>query len=209
LSKLDLKRIFLKDSIGNYFRLFSISNPNDKKGEYYIKAIFSNLRNVPLIGLTNIDEKITKQELMLNGIQEFSFHYNAGVSHYKDNSTSFIDRQCSLPTLKDFPALHLFRYVIYDISQFSPYDKTKISKNDFILPREFNGMARGFEVFISTKQKVREIASPEENVIPYKINLSDKQINLFIADGFWQRKSDIPNTYTEIFRYDNPTDCFH
>jgi hypothetical protein len=209
MSKLNLQKLFLKDNNGRYFRICSFSNPKDKQGEYYLKMIFHDIGNLPMIGsFRDKDNNITGQEFMPGGIHEFTYHYWAGVSHYKNSSEGYVDSAKNLPTIKSFPAVHLLRCTVYDLKDFSPFNKNEISTNDLVVKRAYNGRPRGFEFFVS---KDPEVIVKNEwtkgSVDLYKIDLEDKDVYFFIADGVWLRNP-MGLSGMEIFRYDDPTRIF-
>jgi hypothetical protein len=207
MNKMDFKRIFLKDEHNQYYRIFSIANEKDHKGEYYVKIIFPDIKNIPLITSKNDDEgTITETDFIIEGVSEFSYHYRAGISHFK-NSLKRIDQKRNAPTLFDNPALRLFRFVLYSLKSFNIQDVTKITEKDFVLPIVFDGKARGFELVISKilgKLNATNIQG-KDPVHTYKIILEDKNVSFHIADCLWNRPPSVKGTpLFEIFRYDDP-----
>jgi hypothetical protein len=206
----EFKRILLKDSFGDYYRICGAANTKDSKGEWYIKLVFPGIRNIPMIIAENDDSfNIVKENLILNGIQEFSYHYQVGLAHYKSAPRAFVDQEKSLPTLNDSPALHLIRYIIHTPLTFEMRDKTEIAKDDFVIPHEFNGRARSLEIFISKDFDVCAFSSQTARHIDlYRVNLRDPKIALFISDGFWMRRPISITSPLELFRYADPTFIF-
>lgn len=213
MNKLKTLRIFLEDGADNYYRIFNIANPKDKKGEYYLKIMFPDITNIRLLTGSNADDGIFKKQKPLeNGIQDFTYHYRSGVSHFKD-AEGHIDQKKGLPTLITYPALHLVRFVVRQLEPFKIKDKSKIAKDDFILPIKFDGRPRGFEFAISRTTGGWNIINEvgKEPIQTFKIALEDQNVSFHIADGIWSREPAVEmgkNTLFEIFRYENPTSNF-
>lgn len=213
MNRLRTLRIFLKDEANNYYRIFNIANPKDKKGEYYLKIMFPDIKNIRLLTGSNTDKGIFKQQKPLeNGVQEFTYHYRSGVSHFKD-AEGHIDQKKNLPTLIIYPALHLVRFIIRQLEPFKIKDSSKITEDDFVLPIKFDGRPRGFELAISKIaggwNVINEVG--KEPIQTFKIPLEDPNISFHIADGIWSREPAVEqgnNTLFEIFRYEDPTSSF-
>ena len=85
MNRLEKIRIFLTDVYGNYYRIASIANPKDHKGEYYLKMMFPDIKGIPLIsGRHEKGGDIKRLNLEPGGVQEFTYHYRSGISHFKD-----------------------------------------------------------------------------------------------------------------------------
>lgn len=209
LKKLRLQRIFLKDSEGNHFRICSFANTRDKAGEFYIKLLFPDTRNIPLLTETyGKDLSVKDREILLSGVQEFSYHYYGGVAHFKDNPESPVDRKTGLPTILDYPALHLLRYEVYSVFPFEPHNSSEVA-DGFVLPLIFDDKPRAFEFVVSTESNIDVVNTENaDHQKLYKFNLDDSGVNLFITDGFWLAKPSRPDVLTNIFRYDDPTEAF-
>lgn len=210
MDKSVINRIYLKDTENNLYRICSFSNWRDKYGEFYLKVMFPDLKNIPL--LTGLHDRgvVEPGERLPEGIQEFTFHYRSGVSHFKNSSKS-VDPKRDLPTLIDSPALSLFRFIIRSTHIFKIQKQSKISNNDFILPVNFEGYPRGFEFAISRVSGPWNIINEagDEPVLSYKIPLDDKNTFLHIADSKWTRPPMVAGKPPfEIFRYENPTSQF-
>ena len=206
MAKYKKTNILIKDEQGVLYRLLSLGNWKDARGEYYIKMMFPDLKDTPLeTAEHNKRGDITKMDFMFGGIQEFSFHYRAGVSHFKD-ANSYIDSAKSKKSFVKFPAAFLLRFIIYRLDPFAIVSNSEITNDDFILPKTFDGRPRGLEFAISN---TLQWAVQDENgkvVDTYKIPLEDKPIILAISDDIWT-KPPVTNGFSafEIFRYDDPT----
>lgn len=211
ISKLNLKRVFLRDDKGNLYRIFAIANNKDHKGESYIKIIIPDIKDVPLItGKHNKGGIVTDLDRLNGGISEFSYHYRSGVSHLKD-SKIHIDQKRGIATLHEHQALHLVRFIIRSLDTFKIQKESKITENDFVLPIAFDGKPRGFELAISRTSGGWNIINEQgtDPVHTYKIGLTDPNVSFHIADSLWHRPPIQPGDCPfEIFRYDDPTSNF-
>jgi hypothetical protein len=209
-NKLKKTRIFLKDNDGNHYRICSVSNPKDHKGEHYLKIMFPDIKGVPL--LTGIHNRgtVTPGERLAGGVQEFSYHYRSGISHFKD-SNDRIDSKKNRPTLITNPALHLLRYIIRSETIFKIQAASKITQNDFILPIPFNGTPRGFEFAISKVAGPWNVINDQgkDPISTYKFPLDDPNVSFHISDAIWRRPPLVKNpTLFEIFTHDDPVRVF-
>jgi len=204
------RRIYIQDKEGNFYRLCIFSNWQDKYGEFYLKIMFPDLVNVSLItgyhdkGIVELGEKLP------NGIVEFTYHYRSGVSHFKD-LIGEVNRKRNLPTLIEFPALFLLRFVIRSTSAFKIKKSPKLNNNDFLIPGHFDGTARGLEFVISRVSGPWNVINEagKAPVHTYKIPLEDTNAFFHIADSVWVRPpvGDVVPPF-EIFRYENPMNSF-
>lgn len=210
MSKLRTNKIFLKDQAGNYYRICSVANPKDYTGEYYLKIMFPDIKDIPLITGEH-DEKgvVGKIGRLPKGLQEFSYHYRSGVSHFKDSSGR-VDRETNKPTLFSFPALHLVRFIVRSLALFGVKNGSEITGGDLVLPGVFDGRPRGFE-FVISRLLGWSVTNEQgkEPIYSYKIILEDPNVSFYIADGIWNRPPIARgDTLFEIFRYTNPTENF-
>lgn len=156
MSKLPIRNVIVRNTKGDYFRVCSFANLVDRSNEYYIKLLFPDIRDIPLIGdTTNEKLKVVKRELMADGVQEFTYHYHSGVAHYKANNALYVDQAKKLPSLKNSKALHLIHYVIYTLAIFKPVEEKSITEKDILIKDPYNGMPRTFEFTISSDPDVR------------------------------------------------------
>ncbi len=210
MSKFKKTRIFLKDDKGKYYRVCSVYNQKDSRGEYYIKIMFPDIKGIPLIA-GHHNKGLTRVESRLNpDIQEFSYHYRSGVSHFK-NAKDKIDSKRNMPTLHKFPALHLLRYTIRSLIPFEVQDPSKITADDFVLPIIFNGDPRGFEFAISKIKGGWNVINEQGNdpISTYKIPLEDTNVSLHISDAIWRRPPLVKGeSLFEIFTHDDPAEPF-
>ncbi len=210
MNKLVFKRFFIKDTVGNYYRIFNVANPTDSRGEFYLKIVFPDIRGIPVITGVHDKDGIVSQFNLEKGVHEFSYHYRSGVSHLKDESGK-VDSKRNLPTLHDFPSLHLVRFVIRTLDIFELQINPTITPEDFILPITFDGKARGFEFAISRVSGEWKVTNSQgiDPVYTYKIPLNDPNVYFHISDSVWNRDPIAQGKpLFEIFRYDNPTDNF-
>lgn len=208
MSKLDFKRVFLKDDGDKYYRIFSVANGEDYTGERYVKLVFPDIVGVPLItGEHNKEGIVTNRDILPGGVNEFSYHYRSGISHLK-SFDEYIDSKRNIPTLLDKPALHLVRFVVRSLKIFKEQRLSKITENDFVLPLVFDGRARGFELSISRISGPWKVINTQgdDPVQTYKLALNDPNVSFHIADCLWNRPPIVPGEpLFEIFRYDDPT----
>lgn len=84
MSKLAIKRIFIRDLNGKYYKICGISNPKDHFREYYVKILFPTFEHTSWIGQErDANFNPTSYEEYKTDIEEFTYHYNGGVAHYK------------------------------------------------------------------------------------------------------------------------------
>jgi hypothetical protein len=209
MSKLKTLRIFLEDEFGDYYRICSVANPRDYKGEYYLKIMLPDIKGIPLITVENDkDGVVGKVNRLPKGLQEFTYHYRAGVSHFKD-SHGRVDQEADKTTLFDFPALHLMRFVVRTLTPFAAVDSSKVSSDDFVFPKHFDGKPRGFE-FVVSRIAMGTVTNEQgkEPIYSYGVPLTDPNVCLWISDSVWMRPSTTTETLFEIFRYSDPTGNF-
>lgn len=208
MNKLDIKNIFIKDQQNNFYRICGISNPTDSRGEKYIKLVFPDLKDVPLIGETNDAlMKITKSELLKEGILEFSYHYRGGVSHYKEPRQKYIDRQYNLPKIDDKGGLHLLILKIHSLTGFKANNKSKIKNGDIVLRHSFNDKSReiSFMLLKDSHFKIKNIKANSKTLKTYKVRINDNKICLGIYDVELMLKPEHLVYGVQLFRYDDPT----
>lgn len=125
-----LQRILLRDKQWNLFRICSFWLWLDKKNEEYIKFSFPDLKWTPLF-FNDIESNDPEERL----INEYSFHINWGISHFKSSNQKRFYRQENQSNTNF--VIHLFAYTIYDLNHFKVFTKT-IEKNDYILENSFD-----------------------------------------------------------------------
>lgn len=110
-----------------------------------------------------------------------------------------------MPSTQTSPALHLLRFLIFNLQWSKPFLASKLAEHDFVIPRQFDGRARCFEFCISTNELHAVADSDEEEVQMYKIGLNDSSHFLYISDGYWFKPPVNPKSNFEIFRLSDPT----
>lgn len=212
MSKLIKMRFFLKDEAGKFYRIASAANPKDGKGEYYLKLMFPDLKGVPLrTGLHDKGALVKEGEPLSGGIQEFSYHYHAGISHFKD-ANGHVDSKQGLASLIDIPALHLLRLMVFRIDTFEQHEESDIDAGDFVIPVAFDGKPRGFEFAISRVAGEWNITNEQGKETPrtYKFSLEEKNVFVHLADSHWERPPVAgADSRFEIFRFENPSEPFN
>jgi len=207
MAKLDIRNIYLKNQKGELYRICGVTNPIDSIGEKYIKLVFPDLKNIPLIGKTNDAlMNVTESEFLKNGVIEFSYHYRSGVSHYKEPSQVRVDQKRCLPTISEKGGLHLLILKIHSLVGFKVKDKTKIRETDVILFNSFNNMTReiSFMLFKNSDFYVENLGIKKKALRTYKIVLNDGAICLGLFDVEWISKPKNPIYGVQVFRYDDP-----
>lgn len=137
---LELQRLLIKDDQNNLFRIFQFGTGIDKpQGEPYIKICFPYFKSARLYKVDkpkkindNFFAKLDYEEVK---IDEFTYHYQSGVSHLK-SSNKPIKQLRNLPKIKAVKAIHLLTMYIFDLSPVPKFEK-KLGKFDFILPDKF------------------------------------------------------------------------
>lgn len=205
MSKLPIRNVIIRDKEGNYFRICSFANPTDHSGEYYIKLLFPDIRDIPLIGdTTNKQKKVIKRELMADGVQEFTYHYQSGVAHYKADSSLYVDQIRKLPNLDKSNALHLIYYSIFTLALFKRIDDKSISDEDILIKNNYNGMPRTFEFTISSDPDVRITnIGPHQLLSVTTYPLTENGI--FMTICVLEHKKKDPRYIVQLHRDDDPT----
>lgn len=209
-NKLDIKRVLIVDENGNYFRICGISNPVDYKGEYYIKVVLPDFKGTPLLAEINGRKgEVVGETRMESDVQEFSYHYKSGVSHFKRSSDNYVDQKKDLPKLSDFNGLHLFRYTIFALDGFKKFPTNKITDNDLILKNKFVGLPRMLDIAITADPNIHYInVSEHKSLSNYQWEMNEKGVYFSISDLEFISVPKHLNRYTELFRYDDPTFFF-
>lgn len=206
MSKLKIKRIFIKDEQGKFYRICGITNTKDATGEYYVKILFPDQKNIPLIGTTNNEKlEIIDLEIVGSGVQEFTYHYKSGVSHYKASESEFVDQKRLLPKLSDFKGLFLLRYTIHLIDFLKPYKESDVSPDDLVLNDIFCGRSRDFEFGIYADPDIRMTnVGPAKQLKLYVWELDEPNVYMGLCDLEYLNNFEAPSIATQIFRYDDP-----
>ena len=206
MPRLTIKRIFIKNQSGELFRVFGVANPKDSKNEFYIKLIF------PYFGKKSVTEVIhdadgdTTEGGYLNGLQEFSYHYESGISHYKNHEDT-LDQSRTVPTLTFTQPLHLLRLTIFDLKPIDVYE-ADANNEDIILDHEFTDVPRAFDIFIAKDFRIATMADDNAQILKlYSFFISDPSVKMFILDMCWYSRQ-LLSSPIGIFRFDNPTQPF-
>ncbi|MCX6726736.1 MAG: hypothetical protein NTY75_02855 [Candidatus Shapirobacteria bacterium] len=209
-NKLDIKRVLIVDEFGNYFRICGMSNPIDYKGEYYVKVVLPDFKGIPLLAEINGRKgEVVGESRMESDVQEFSYHYKSGVSHFKRSSDNYIDQKTNLPKLSDFNVLHLFRYTIFSLYGFKQFPRSKITDNDLILKDKFVGLPRMLDIAITADPDIHYINVSEHKPLNnYQWDMAEKGVYFSIGDLEFVSIPKKQNRLTELFRYDDPTEYF-
>jgi hypothetical protein len=126
------------------------------------------------------------------GMSEFSYHYRGGIAHFKDAVSSRIDQDWAVPTTQKSPCVHLLRFLVFSLAWSKPFPTSKLARRDFVMPRPFDGRARGIEFWLSNKREtdIRVVADSEkEEVQTYEFQLDDLGHCMHITDGDTIRES--------------------
>lgn len=211
MNKLKVQRVLIKDNKGNFYRICNISNPKDRYGEYYVKLIFPEFRGVPLLGETNDKYGgVLHVEFVPDGIQEFTYHYKSGVSHFKSSSDEYSDQKKNLPKLGDFKGLHLLRFTIFSLDYFEYYPSNKICRGDLVLKHKFNGLPRVFEMALFADPRIIHInVSKDRSLANYDWEIDEKGVYFSISDMEYKKNPKDNKYVTKLFRYDDPVLFLH
>lgn len=210
MSKPKIKRVWLKGPKGEFYRIFSVANPVDHKGEYYLKIMFPDLSQRTMLGANHDAEgDITHYDESTNKFQEFTYHYLGGVSHYK-NSKKRIDHKRQLPTLRDFPVAHVLRLTIFRLTPFIPRSPSAMGADDIVIQSVFDPrFPRLFEIIVTAASDIRPLAKDGVLLVrTYKLGLEDKNACVIISEAVTFRPSIWPTSPYEIYRYDDPVEAF-
>lgn len=141
---INLERLFIKDKQNNLFKIFTLKSLSDSRGEPYIKICF------PKNGLGGRLYDVNKTSQIIDNyyeqfkyenknLEEFSYHYAAGLSHFKNKNTHELQLK-KLPVIKPEKLIKpflLLKITIFDLEN-TKINEKKLEKNDFIVPHIFN-----------------------------------------------------------------------
>ena len=147
--------------------------------------------------------------LLQDTFSEFSYHYEGGVSHLKNEKTGnrFL-KKFKLPLLSDNGLLFLFRFNIKKCNEFTKFDISKKEISDIIIPDKIESIPRTLNFFI-TKASELKICNRDPNLIPkglYSVTFHDFQdTSIAIADYESPMMKKQNGSYS-IFMYDDPSE---
>jgi hypothetical protein len=203
-------KLFISDDT-NVFRLLGFEVMQDSHGEHYLKVVFPDLRSSAIhfqqvrtgppgdLPLGQVDES------PLQGITEFTYHYQSGVSHYKAGSTTVLEKR-NLPSFQDDQPIHILRLTVFDLEAFSPYTKQRSDK-DFIAATPFDGHGRVFglyalkrpgEVTVNEMDPLLDMRSFYQST-----GFADPDFALLIVDAAYRDPTGLSGW--NLFTYDDPS----
>jgi len=206
MNRLQIRRVIIKDLGGNYYRICNICNPIDKYKEPYLKIMFPDLKYDMFIETSNDAElNITGRKLVSKRINEFSYHYINGISHYKSSSKEYYDQGKNLPKLKEKILINILRISIHSISGLKPFNKIKVTNKDLVLNNIFDGNSRCLEFQLSSDPDIRIInVGPTKQLAIYEWKLDQSETYLCLSDDVYLV---IPDgiSLIDIFKYNDPS----
>lgn len=141
---INLERLFIRDKQNNLFKIFTLKSLSDSRGEPYIKICFPKNELVGRLYDINktsqiVDNYYKQFKYEDKNIEEFSYHYVAGLSHFKNKNAHEL-QLTKLPAIKPrkfIKPLLLLKIIIFDLENIKINEK-KLEKDDFIVPHIFN-----------------------------------------------------------------------
>ncbi len=206
MSKLSIRRILIKDLNGLLYEICGISNPKDRFGEYYVKIVFPKYEYTKLIA-QNRDQSFrpTSYEEFGTRVIDFTYHYNAGVAHYKTSMPGYMDQIRKLPILRVSKGLDLITYTLFTLIPMKTYNVTKILSTDLVLKNPFNNMPRDIQIILSNDPDVRVINAGSAKLLFYTtFPLQEHQVYMTISDSERREKSNNPTIITQLYRNGDP-----
>lgn len=207
MAKLSIRRVFIRDFDGLYFEICGISNPKDHFGEHYVKIVFPKFEYTKLIAQERDDEfKPTSYDEFKTRVQDFTYHYNGGVAHYKTTLPGYMDQIRKLPTLHSSNALDLLTYTIFTLIPMHPVDKTKVNTTDFVLEYPFNEMPRDIQITMSADPDVKITnIGPSKLLNHTTFPLDEPNVYMTLCDYVRRERNDNPILVTQLYRASDPT----
>lgn len=197
-----MQRLLIKGGGGNLYRLCRFAYNTDGKNEGYIKFSFPDFKNRQ--GFSSgipIDQ----------GVIEFSYHFEGGVSHFKTTQGNYPLQKKGLIQLKDTTLMHLFSCSIFDLSNLKVFKKQK-ALHDLELKDNFNkNKGKLIEFYLGHAVKnaiVPEIRANHLNCENLKLHpYSNGKVRLLIVELDYKKNPEKSNGIT-IFRPDKPEVSF-
>ncbi|MFA6466960.1 MAG: hypothetical protein WCV71_03805 [Patescibacteria group bacterium] len=171
---INLERLFIKDEKNNLFKIFIVLSQSDGRGEPYIKICFpKNKLGGKLYDIDKtsqiVDNYYEQFKYENKNLEEFSYHYVAGLSHFKNKNIHALKLK-KLPTIKPEKFIKpflLLKIIIFNLENIKINTK-KLEKNDFIVPHIFNHKnGRILHLYLNKK---------EDNIIYSKQDDSDGEL---------------------------------
>ncbi len=205
MNKLAIKRVFIRDLEGSYFKICGISNPQDRFGEYYVKIVLPTFEHTSWIGQERDDNfNPTSYEEYKMSIQEFTYHYNGGVAHYKTTDPKYLDQIKELPCLQESKGLDLLTYTIFSLSPWKPHDAENIAETDYVLKHPFNEMPRDIQITLSNDPDVRMTNIGKAKMLTVDtFPLKEPRVYMTVVDSVHRERSDNPILITQLYRPTN------
>jgi hypothetical protein len=207
-------RVLLRDSDSNFLhRIFSLCIWKDHKNEEYLKIILPDFSENGLIkSKLNEEHRFLVDQISSQGVmesfREFSYHFDSGISHFKDNS-KHIDQVRSLPKLNESRVLEVCRIGIGSIVSFAEKKDDDLSPDDLILPSPFDGRPRSLNIYIALKNWSLNIvnSNPDEYSLVggYSPNITAEGAQVIITDNVIMKQNHVSGI--AFLRPDNPVRC--
>ncbi|MFA5830009.1 MAG: hypothetical protein WC843_06000 [Candidatus Gracilibacteria bacterium] len=204
---LELQRLLIKDNQNNLFRILQFGPGLDEKNEPYVKICFPYFDNTRLYKMDqpgkvkdNLLSEFTPEYISIN---EFTYHYESGVSHFKFNN-SHTKQNKKLPTIKSKVPLHLLTIYIFDLNSVPKFTK-KIGKLDFALPNAFNvNNGRMIDIYIRQLTITPEIEDKSEINYFDKYEFEDNNLKIGLSLIDYEFKTKPQNTGIIVSRPSDP-----
>lgn len=187
--------VILKNMDGINFRIFKIFHLKSKS-EPYIKISIPDIQENELeIRETEEiikppDSKVFREQnpnFQKIKFHEFSYFYESGVSHFKDNigQRPFIIK--NHPKLSEVRKLNVLRFAVNDLTKFKTYSKS--NDNDLILTLPFNDFGRLFNLYLIEDINMRfNNNEPRTTLIgKHVFNIKDTKKYLIILEFAYSR----------------------
>jgi hypothetical protein len=208
MNKLSIRRVFIKYLYGLYFEVCGITNPKDRFGEYYLKIVFPKYDYTKLIAQERDKNfKPTTYEELKTRVEDFTYHYNGGVAHYKTTLPGHMDQIHKLPTLQTSKGLNLITYTIFTLTPMKPYDLTKIHPTDLVLKYPFNDTPRDIQILLSNDSDVKITNVGSAKLLSYiTFPLDEAHVYMTIVDNVRTELNTNPTIVTQLYRATDPTE---
>lgn len=161
VEKSQYQRILIENSDGICYRLCNFFHHSDKYGELYIKFLFPDLREFPMV---KKDLKNPTIQKFKNGLGEISFHYIANISTFK-NKRARLDTR-GIPSISDKGYLPLFTLTIFQLSAFKEFDINKRTTNDLTVSR-WDNRVRSLTFYLSRVKVLPKLSKDLTLLDPY------------------------------------------
>jgi hypothetical protein len=209
MNKLSIRHVLIRNLDGLYYKVCGTTNPKDRFGEYYLKILFPKYEYTKLIAQERDENfKPTSYEEFKTRIDDFTYHYNGGVAHYRTTLPEHMDQIRNLPTLQTSKGLDLVTYTIFTLAPMKPYEVTKIQASDLILKYPFNDIPRDFQVLLTNDPDVRITNIGSAKLLSSTtLPLDEPNVYVTIVDNVRTQQNDNPIIITQLYRSDDPIRC--